>query len=132
MDAARRLLTLIVLLLSGAALMYVIQAGSGLAFMPSDKISPSDFISIILSALGVTLAALALFLGGLAIIGWSAFEDRVKQNSEEFLERRFSATDPRYVELIEELKEDVRRELEISRRQQPQIENESPFDEDAA
>ncbi|WP_332746608.1 hypothetical protein [Sphingomonas sp. ZB1N12] len=122
---------MIVLMLTGAALLYVLQAGSGLTPSPNDKISSADFISIILTALGVILAALALFLGGLAIIGWSAFESRVKQSSDEFLERRFSTTDIRYVELVQEIKEDVRREIQVARGRKPQIENDSTFDEDA-
>ncbi|MBB4641959.1 hypothetical protein [Rhizorhapis suberifaciens] len=132
MNQARNVLSTVVLLLSGAALLYVIEAGSNLELTPKGDISAADFISIILTALGVILAALAIFLGGLAIIGWATFEEKLKQNSEEFLKKRFSPEDERYVDLIEELKEDVRREMNL--RKQPKtedIENISPFDPDA-
>ncbi len=131
MKAAQDVLIVMILLLAGAAMMYVIQAGSGLQLLPSDKITSADFISIILTALGVILAALALFIGVLAIIGWATFEDRLKHNSEEFLKRRFSASDQRYVDLINELKEDVRRELELKKPKSNDLENQSPFDPDA-
>ena len=131
MALARRVLTILVLLLAGAALLYVIQAGSGLAPQPNDKISASEFISIILTALAVILAALALFLGGLAIIGWNSFEARVKRNAEDFLEKRFSTSDQRYIDLVEEIKEDVRREIQVARGRNRSLENDSSFGEDA-
>lgn len=131
MRHARDVLLILVLLITGAALMYVIQAGSGLRLLPSDEISSADFISIILTALGVILAAAALFIGGLAIIGWATFEERLRQHSEDFLRRRFSTDDQRYVDLISELKEDVRRELELKKPKAPDLENRSPFDPDA-
>lgn len=111
--------------------MYVIEAGSGLRLTPNSDISASDFISIILSALGVILTALALFLGVLALVGWATFEERLKQNSDEFLKKRFSAEDERYIELINEIKEDVRREMQLKAPAKADIENESPFDSDA-
>jgi hypothetical protein len=131
MKLVRNILSSVVLVLTGAALMYVIQAGSNLTLLPSDRITSADFISIILTALGVILAALALFIGGLAIIGWATFEDRLKHNSEEFLKIRFSTDDERYVELIKELKEDVRREMDLKKDVPKEIENQSPFDPDA-
>ena len=131
MVTVRNALLIIVLLATGAALLVVIQAGTGLRLLPNDNISPADFISIILTALGVILAALALFIGGLAIVGWATFEDRLKQNSEEFLSRRFSTEDQRYVNLINDLKEDVRREMDLKNPNISDIENQSPFDPDA-
>ena len=132
MKLARQILNVLVLLLTGAGLLYIIQKGSGLTAHPNDAINSADFISIILTALGVILAALALFLGGLAIIGWTSFEAKLAQSAEEFLERRFSTNDQRYVNLIDELKQDVRREMALSRRKAGDIENNSPFDESAA
>jgi hypothetical protein len=131
MKVARNVLQIILLLLAGAALMFVVKAGSGLNLLPSDRISSADFISIILTALGVILAALALFIGVLAIVGWATFEERLKHHSEEFLRRRFSPEDQRYVDLVNELKEDVRRELELKNPKPDEVENESPFDPDA-
>jgi divalent metal cation (Fe/Co/Zn/Cd) transporter len=131
MKLARNLLLIVVLLLTGAALMYVIEAGSGLSLMPDKDISHADFISIILTALGVILAALALVLGGLAIVGWATFEEKLKQNSDEFLRKRFSPEDQRYVDLINEIKEDVRREIQLKSRRRQDLENNSPFDPDA-
>ena len=131
MRIARNLLFAVLLLLTGAALMYVIQSGSGLQFLPSDKVSSAEFISIILTALGVILAALALFIGGLAVIGWATFEERLKLHSEEFLKRRFSPEDSRYVDLINDLKEDVRREVELRSKARAEPENISPYDPDA-
>lgn len=118
-----------VLLLIGAALVVVIQIGSGLSFA-NMTFSSAEFISIILTALGVILAALALFIGVLAVIGWATFESKIKSTSEEFLERRFSTDDLRYGELIAEIKEDVRRQIATTQRHELP-ENESPYSEDA-
>lgn len=130
MKVVRNALLIIVLLLTGASLMYVIEAGSGLRLKPNPDISAADFISIILTALGVILAALALFIGGLAIVGWATFEEKLRQNSDDFLRKRFSPDDQRYVDLITEIKEDVRREIQI-RSVRTDIENQSPFDPDS-
>lgn len=131
MKLARNFLLIVVLLLTGAALMYVIEAGSSLSLMPDKDVSHADFISIILTALGVILAALALVLGGLAVVGWATFEEKLRQNSDEFLRKRFSADDQRYVDLINEIKEDVRREIQLTSKASSDIENESPFDPEA-
>ena len=119
-----------VLLVAGAALMLIVQSASGLSFTPAASLDASAFVSIILTALGVILAALALFIGVLAIIGWTTFESKVKNSSEQFLEKRFSTDDPRYLDLIKEIKEDVRRQIDVSRKRTI-IENESPYSEDA-
>lgn len=131
MKLARNLILIVVLLLTGAASMYVIEAGSGLVLVPDDNISRADFISIILTALGVILAALALMLGGLAIVGWATFEEKLRQNSDEFLRKRFSPEDQRYVDLISDIKEDVRREIQLNSKPKSDVENQSPFDPDA-
>jgi len=131
MMLARNVLYIVLLLLTGAAMMYVIEAGSGLQIAPDDEVSSAEFISIILTALGVILAALALFLGGLAVIGWTTFEERLKHNSDEFLKKRFSPEDEQYILLINDLKEDVRREMQIRSPQVNDLENQSPFDPDA-
>lgn len=111
--------------------MYVIEAGSSLRLRPNSDISSADFISIILTALGVILAALAIFIGGIAVIGWATFEEKLRQNSDDFLKRRFSPEDQRYVDLIADIKEDVRREIQIRSSAANDIENRSPFDPDA-
>ena len=122
----------VVLLLTGAALLITVMHGSGLSFEVRDDISRADYLSIILSALAVMLTAITIFLGALAIMGWATFEARVKQSSESFLERRFSEDDPRYTQLVEELKEQVTRQSLKGGRPTYPDENDSPFNEDAA
>ncbi len=118
----------------GAILLLVVQQAAHLP--PSNgTISYADFLAIILSALGVMLTALTIFLGVLAFVGWTTFESKMKSSSEEFLEKRFSPVDPRYAELVEEIKEDVRREVRIAevneRQAKENLENENPtIDED--
>lgn len=127
MKYVRQIVAGILLLLLGAALLVVVVNGSGLSLRASDDLSRADFVSIILTALGVMLTAVTVFLGALAIIGWATFEARVKQSSEAFLERRFSEDDPRYIALVEDLK----RESLKGTRQSYLDENESTFTEDA-
>lgn len=95
----------------GASIFAVILKASGLRFAPDPEIGPAEFISIILTALGVIIAAVTLFIGALAVFGWATFETRVTQASEEFLEKRFSPSDSRYNQLLEDLKEDVRLQI---------------------
>jgi hypothetical protein len=117
----------VLLLIAGAGLMLVIMRGSGLSFSPTDKVTPSDFLAIVLTALAVLLTAVTVFLAALAFIGWATFEARVKQSAETFLDKRFSEDDPRYVALIDELKRDS---LRGTRPSYP-VENDSPYSEDA-
>ena len=116
-------LNALLLVLLGAGLMYVIEAGSGLELLPSDKVSPSEFISIILTALAVILGALTLMLAALAIVGWSAFKSMVERRSEDsakdFLKERFSDGDKDYLQFVEDIKEDVRLRLLAWSRERP-------------
>lgn len=145
-------------MLVGAVLLVVAVKGSGLTFGPNRHVSEAEFVSIILTALGVMLTAVTVFLGALAIIGWSTFETRVQQsadafmfkrfadddpdyqkfvrkvesqvnqNAEQFLERRFSEEDPRYAKLVEDLK----RASLGGNTETYDEENDSPFDENEA
>lgn len=119
------------LLILGAALAYIMWAGSNLRLEPNPNISSADFIAIILTALGAILAALAIFLGGMALVSWRTFDDRVKAHAESFLEKRFSPSDQRYADLVETLRDDARREAQIAQKPKDDLENFSQFDEDA-
>ena len=119
------------LLILGASLAYVMWAGSNLKLEPNPNISSADFLAIILTALGTILAALAIFLGGMALVSWRMFDERVKAHAETFLENRFSPSDQRYADLVEQLRDDARREAQIARDDQADLENRSSFDEDA-
>ena len=113
----------LLLVVIGAAIFAVVLKASGLTFSPDPEIGPAEFISIILTALAVIIAAVTLLIGALAIYGWIAFEARVTQASETFLEKRFSSEDPRYGRLIEDLKEDVRLQLFLSSKPEQEQEN---------
>jgi hypothetical protein len=158
MSRLRQGLVAIFWMLAGAVLLVVAVKGAGLSFGPNRNVSESEFVSIILTALGVMLTAVTVFLGALAIIGWSTFETRVQQsaeafmnrrfadedpdyqafvmkveaqvnqNAEQFLERRFSENDPRYAKLVDDLKRDSLG----GNTETYDEENDSPFDENAA
>lgn len=51
----------------------------------SMSISYVDFISIVLSALGVILMAVTLFVAILAVIGWTSIETKLRAHSIEFI-----------------------------------------------
>ena len=123
----------LVLVLLGAALAVVMMKASGMTPTPAAQLSYADFTGIILSALGVILGALAVFLGAIAFVGWATFEAMVERRANKYLEQRFSPEDDRYVQLVQELKEDVRREISL-RSHKPaseEVENKSPYDEAA-
>lgn len=121
----------ILLVLTGAALVVVVMQGSGLALQPNEEISRADFLAIILTAVAVILTAITIFLGALAFVGWATFETRVKQSSDAFLEKRFSDDDPRYMRLVNDLKEDVGRRITFEGESPKTPENESNLDESA-
>jgi hypothetical protein len=131
MPAVLKIIGAVVLMLLGAALLVVVQRGSGINPSLKGDLSFADFTGIILTALGVILAALALLLGVVAVVGWSTFESMVQRKSNEYLEKRFSPEDERYVRLIEDIKEDVRREIALRRVSDREPENASPYDEAA-
>lgn len=113
----------------GAALMFLVWSGSNLELEPNPNISSADFVSIILTALGVILAALAVFLGGMAFFSWQNFDDRIRNQVEEYVDE-FAKPTERYEEIKELLKdhrEKTRRLAEAER----ELENLSNFDEDA-
>ena len=113
----------------GAALWYLIWTGSNLQFASNPNISSADFIAIILTALGIILAALAVFLGGLAFFNWRNFDERVRDQVEDYLDEYVKPTE-RYdalKELLDDHKEKTRRLAEAER----ELENLSNFDEDA-
>lgn len=130
-----RLLTIIggvVLLVVGAALAVLIQKASGLDPTPSKSMSYAEFISVILTALGVILAALTIFLGAIAFIGWASFEALVQRKARDYLVDRFGAQDPSVNRDTNELKETIRREIELHSKKSEELpENISPFDPDA-
>ena len=51
----------------------------------SISISYIDFISVVLTALGVMLATATLFVAVLAVIGWTSIEARLRNHSIEFI-----------------------------------------------
>ncbi|WP_454597088.1 hypothetical protein [Qipengyuania sp. SM2507] len=120
-------LSSVILLLLGAALMYVIDSASGLQFAKSEEVSSSNFITIVLTALAVILAAMTLMIGALAIIGWNSIQSRVEikvdKASEEYIKRRFSNDNDDYLQFVEDIKEDVRiRLLTFTRELQRELE----------
>lgn len=120
----------ILFVLLGAALIVVIQKASGLSPQPAKEMTYAEFTSVILSALGVMLTALTLFLGAVALIGWTSFEGLVERNTSEYLEKRFGTKDTPTID-ANAIRETVRQELALttpSGSQEP--ENESPFDEE--
>jgi hypothetical protein len=120
----------IILVLLGAALIVVIQKASGLSPQPADEMTYAEFTSVILTALGVMLAALTLFLGAVALIGWTSFEGLVERNTSEYLEKRFGTQDTPTID-TNQVRETVKQELALTATggsQEP--ENESPFDEE--
>jgi hypothetical protein len=122
----------VVLVLVGAALAVLIQKASGLDPAPSESMSYAEFTSVILTALGVILAALTIFLGAIAFIGWASFEALVQRKAREYLVNRFGAHDPSVNRDTDELKETIRREIELHSKKSDELpENMSPFDPDA-
>src|SRR5689334_21498399 len=120
----------LILVQLGAVLAVVMMKASGMTPTPAETLSYADFTGIILSALGVILGALAVFLGAVAFVGWAAFEAMVERRANSYLDRRFSPEDDRYVKLVEDLKQDVRREMSLrgQKRAEEEVENKSPFD----
>lgn len=113
----------------GAALTYLVWAGSNLTLEPNPDVSSSDFVAIILTALGVILAALAVFLGGMALFSWRNFDQRIGSQVEEYLDEFVKPTE-RY-DAIKELLDDHREKTKKLMEAEKELENLSKFDEDS-
>ncbi len=113
----------------GAALMVLVWTGSNLRLERNPDISSADFIAIILTALGVILAALAVFLGGMAFFNWQNFDERVRNQVEEYVDEFVKPTE-RY-DAIKDLLRDHREKTERLAEAEKELENLSNFDEDA-
>lgn len=114
---------------TGAAIAYLIWAGSNLRLEPNPNITSADFLAIILTALGVILAALAVFLGGMALVSWRNFDERIGSQVEDYLNRFVKPTER--FEAIEELLKDHREKTRKLAEAEKELENLSNFDEDA-
>lgn len=113
----------------GAAIAYLIWAGSNLRLEPNPNISSADFLAIILTAIGVILAALAVFLGGMAFFSWRDFDKRLGAQVEDYLNKYVKPTER--FEAIEELLKDHREKTKRLAQAEKELENLSNFDEDA-
>lgn len=114
MNILKQIAYVFILLVNGAALLFLVVEGSGLSLSPSPNVSGSEFVSIILSALGVVLAAVTVLLGILAIIGWATFESRVEESAKAFLSERFRPGSEEYDEVFEKIKGELLNNLESS------------------
>lgn len=84
----------------GAILLLIVQYSAQLP--PADKdMTYSDFISIILTALGVMLTALTIFLGVLAVVGWTSIESKLRDHSISYFKDQLSSEGPLRAELEE-------------------------------
>ncbi|MDO9363159.1 MAG: hypothetical protein Q7T60_09555 [Sphingopyxis sp.] len=73
-------------------------------FAPSSlEISYVDFISIMLTSLGIILTALAVFIGILAVLGWNSIEDKLRDHSHDYIRRQLEEGNP--------LRDDIRRSV---------------------
>lgn len=113
----------------GAGLCLLIFGEGYVSLRVSANISYGDFIAIILTALGVILATLAVFLGAMALYSWRNFDSRVKDHVENYLDEYVKPTE-RYEairDLIDDHKEKTKKLAEVEK----ELENLSKFDEDA-
>ena len=97
-------------LIAGGLMLLVTAAVIGTFFnanvaRESASINYTDFISILLSAIALLITLLALFLGILGVIGWSAISDKVADRTEAFLEDGFQDGKDLHKLLEEKVKE---------------------------
>lgn len=112
----------------GAVLALLIFHENEVRLNVSGTITYEDLIALILTSLGVLLAALAVFLGVFALYSWRNFNSRVKNHVEDYLNEFVKPTE-RYEAisaLLEDHKEKTKRLAEVEK----ELENLSNFDED--
>lgn len=84
----------------------------------STKLDFAQSISIILSALGAILTALAILFAILSIVGWSTFSSQVDGNVRKYIEEDFKNKGPLFSEVVRDLspklKEVLKPELEAA------------------
>lgn len=50
-----------------------------------------DFISIMLTGLGVMIAVLAVMLAAMAVIGWRSLEDKLEESASKYFDRKYES-----------------------------------------
>jgi hypothetical protein len=117
----------------GAWLFAFVLRGSGLELKPSNSLTYGDFISLMLTSLGVMLAVLTIFLAVLAILGWASFKSLIEDAIQNYLKDRFGSdgdADPLSKD-DRKLLEDLRRERLIDEGREPDpIPGDPNLDED--
>ncbi len=74
----------------GAIFLLIVQRAAHLP-PPGSDMTYADFIGIMLTALGVMLTALTIFLGVLAVLGWTTFENKLKDHSTNYIQGELSS-----------------------------------------
>ena len=113
----------------GMALSLLIFSEGYVSLKMTADIEYSDLISVLLTALGVLLATLAVFLGAMALYSWRNFDDRVKGHVETYLDE-FVAPSERF-EAIKNLMDEHRETTKKLAEAEKELENLSKFDEAA-
>lgn len=78
---------------------------------PTTKVDFTQAISIILSALGALLTALALLFSILAVVGWATFSQQVDRNVRSYIETDFDKKGPLFTSVTSDLKPKLKEEL---------------------
>jgi hypothetical protein len=75
-------------------------------FSPSSfSVSYVDFISITLSALGVLITTLGIFIAILSVLGWRSIEDKLRDHSAEFVNNELREGAPLYKAIMQTVRE---------------------------
>jgi hypothetical protein len=61
---------------------------------PLGDVSYTDFISIMLTALGLMMAVLAIFIAVAGVIGWATLENKLKDHSLNYFTQQFAEDGP--------------------------------------
>ncbi len=94
------IITIMLILAIGASLLLIVQHAAHLP-SPDNQMTYADFITIILTALGVMLTALTIFLGVLAVVGWTSIESKLRDHSMSYFKDELSSNGSLRAELEE-------------------------------
>lgn len=98
-------LGLITICLISASIGAKIGQGMSVTVHSQTDIQYVDFVSIILTAIGVLLAALGVMIGLMAIIGWATFRSSVDKAVTVFLDERMQKGGATFSQIVSEVEE---------------------------
>ncbi|MFN2474305.1 MAG: hypothetical protein ABR588_10370 [Sphingomicrobium sp.] len=115
-----RVVSLVLAFVLGAAAFCLILWTGGVRPVVRQELSSIDIVTMVLGALGVMVAILTLFLGVLALFGWTAFRSIIEERFDHKMRERFNPANDEYKELLKNVVEDAK-SIQLTKSSQTEV-----------